>query len=71
MRNRLKNSSAEARARIKTGYLKNVMAIAGYVRDKQQKDWIVVAIMNTEETATSKAKAVLDEIIAWLASGRE
>lgn len=71
MRNRLKNSSAEARARIKTGYLKNVMAIAGYVRDKQQKDWIVVAIMNTEENATSKAKAVLDEIIAWLASGRE
>jgi D-alanyl-D-alanine carboxypeptidase/D-alanyl-D-alanine-endopeptidase (penicillin-binding protein 4) len=70
MRNRLKNSSAEARARIKTGYLKNVMAIAGYVRDNQQKDWIVVAIMNTEDSAATKAKVVLDEIINWLAGGR-
>jgi len=71
MRNRLKNSSAEARARIKTGYLKNVMAIAGYVRDSQQKDWIVVAIMNTDESAATKAKVVLDEIINWLAGGRQ
>jgi D-alanyl-D-alanine carboxypeptidase/D-alanyl-D-alanine-endopeptidase (penicillin-binding protein 4) len=71
MRNRLKNSNAEARARIKTGYLKNVMAIAGYVRDSQQQDWIVVAIMNTEESAATKARLVLDEIIQWLANGRQ
>jgi D-alanyl-D-alanine carboxypeptidase/D-alanyl-D-alanine-endopeptidase (penicillin-binding protein 4) len=71
MRSRLKASMAEAKARIKTGYLKNVMAIAGYVRDVQDKDWIVVAIINTDEQAASKGKAALDEVINWLANGRQ
>lgn len=70
MRNRLKASKAEGRARIKTGYLKNVMAVAGYVRDLQDKDWIVVAIVNTDEQVASKAKPALDEVINWVANGR-
>ncbi|MBC3872119.1 D-alanyl-D-alanine carboxypeptidase/D-alanyl-D-alanine endopeptidase [Undibacterium flavidum] len=70
MRNRLKASKAEARARIKTGYLKNVMAVAGYVRDVQDQDWILVAIVNTDEAIASKAKPALDEAINWLANGR-
>jgi D-alanyl-D-alanine carboxypeptidase/D-alanyl-D-alanine-endopeptidase (penicillin-binding protein 4) len=70
MRNRLKASKAEARARIKTGYLKNVMAVAGFVRDVQDKDWILVAIVNTDEAIASKAKPALDEVINWLANGR-
>ncbi|WP_395007592.1 D-alanyl-D-alanine carboxypeptidase/D-alanyl-D-alanine-endopeptidase [Undibacterium sp.] len=71
MRNRLKATKAEARARIKTGYLKNVMAVAGYVRDIQNIDWIVVAIMNTDDQAASKGKPALDEVINWLANGRQ
>lgn len=71
MRNRLKASKAEARARIKTGYLKNVMAVAGFVRDTQDQDWIIVAIINTEDAVASKGKAALDEIIQWLANGRQ
>lgn len=71
MRNRLKASKAEARARIKTGYLKNVMAVAGFVRDVQDKDWILVAIINTDEAVASKAKLALDEAINWLANGRQ
>lgn len=70
MRNRLKSSAAEARARIKTGTLKNVVAVAGYVRDQQQNDWIVVGIINSDEAGISRARPVLDEVINWVANGR-
>ncbi|MFZ6799553.1 D-alanyl-D-alanine carboxypeptidase/D-alanyl-D-alanine endopeptidase [Undibacterium sp. Di24W] len=70
MRNRLKSSVAEARARIKTGTLKNVVAIAGYVRDQQQNDWIVVGIINSDEAGISRARPILDELISWLANSR-
>jgi D-alanyl-D-alanine carboxypeptidase/D-alanyl-D-alanine-endopeptidase (penicillin-binding protein 4) len=68
MQKRLKNTSAEARARIKTGYLKDVIAIAGYVRDIHQVEYIVIAIINHEEAA--KGKAALDELINWVAQGQ-
>ena len=70
MKNRLKASAAEGRARIKTGTLRNVMAIAGYVRDPNQQDWILVAFINTEDASAMRGKAVLDELINWLASGQ-
>ncbi len=70
MKNRLKASAAEGRARIKTGTLRNVMAVAGYVRDPNQQDWILVAFINTEDASAMRGKAVLDELINWLASGR-
>jgi D-alanyl-D-alanine carboxypeptidase/D-alanyl-D-alanine-endopeptidase (penicillin-binding protein 4) len=70
MRNRLKSSAAEARARIKTGTLKNAVAIAGYVRDQQQIEWIIVAIMNSDEAGISRARPILDELINWVANGR-
>jgi len=70
MRSRLKSSAAEARARIKTGTLKNVVAVAGYVRDQQQNEWIIVAIMNSDEAGISRARPILDELINWVANGR-
>lgn len=68
MRKRLKGSAADSRARIKTGTLKNSVAIAGYVRDNKDQQWIVVGIINHEQA--SKAKAALDELIQWVAAGR-
>lgn len=70
MQKRLKDSVAQARSRIKTGYLKNAIAIAGFVRDTQGKDLIVVAILNAEELTVAQGKPLLDGIIAWLANGR-
>lgn len=67
MRKRLKASAAEQRARIKTGTLKNALAVAGYVRDLHNIDWIVVAFINDE--AAPQGKDALDNLIAWLASG--
>lgn len=70
MQKRLKDSVAQARSRIKTGYLKNAIAIAGFVRDTQGNDIIVVAILNADELTVAQGKPLLDGIIAWVASGR-
>jgi D-alanyl-D-alanine carboxypeptidase/D-alanyl-D-alanine-endopeptidase (penicillin-binding protein 4) len=68
MRKRLKGSPGELRARIKTGTLKNTTAIAGYVRDIRDQQWIVVAMINHDEAR--KAKSALDELLNWVAAGR-
>lgn len=68
MRKRLKGSVVEQRARIKTGTLRDVLAIAGYVRDVENKDWIVVAFINTDGPA--QGRQVLDDLILWVAQGR-
>ncbi|MFZ6875841.1 D-alanyl-D-alanine carboxypeptidase/D-alanyl-D-alanine endopeptidase [Undibacterium sp. Di27W] len=68
MRRRLKGGPAELRARIKTGTLKDVVAVAGYVRDINDQQWVVVAMINHDEAA--RAKAALDELINWVAAGR-
>lgn len=69
MRKRLIGTSAAARARIKTGTLKDTVAIAGYVRDQHNKNWIVVAMINHELAA--KARSALDALIEWVALGAE
>ncbi|MBI3523527.1 MAG: D-alanyl-D-alanine carboxypeptidase/D-alanyl-D-alanine-endopeptidase [Betaproteobacteria bacterium] len=66
MRNRLKNSLAAGRARIKTGGLRNVAAVAGYVADVDQHMYVVVAMINHENARV--AKPVLDTIIDWVAT---
>ena len=68
MRKRLKGTTAEGRARIKTGTLKNTTAVAGYVRDINDANWIVVGFINVDEAY--RGRAVLDELINWVASGR-
>lgn len=68
MRKRLKASVAEQRARIKTGTLRDALAIAGYVRDVENKDWIVVAFINTDGPV--KGRQVLDDLILWVTQGR-
>lgn len=68
MSKRLKHSAAEGRARIKTGTLKNATAIAGYVRDINDANWIVVGFINGDDAG--KGRATLDALINWVASGR-
>lgn len=71
MRKRLKDSPAALRARIKTGSLKGVIAIAGYVTDANNQPCIVVAILNDEHVANGAGRTVLDGVIDWVArSGR-
>ncbi|TFW21981.1 D-alanyl-D-alanine carboxypeptidase/D-alanyl-D-alanine-endopeptidase [Duganella callida] len=67
MRRRLKDSPAALRARIKTGSLNGVIAIAGYVQDARNQPVIVVGILNDEHVANGAGRAVLDALIDWVA----
>ena len=65
LRRRLKGTPAEGWARLKTGTLKNVAALAGYVRDTRGDTWVVVAMVNHEQSA--KGPPVLDALVEWVA----
>ena len=71
MRRRLKDSAAATRARIKTGTLRDVSAVAGYVKDDADETWIVVGIVNHPATRRQIARPVLDALIEWVALSRE
>lgn len=63
---RMKGSPAEGRARLKTGTLRNVTALAGYVPDARGRLWVVAALLNDERAPAHRA--VLDRLIAWIAT---
>lgn len=67
MRKRLLNSPAAARARIKTGTLKNVVAIAGYVPDANNRQCVVVAMINSDLVGNGNGRAAVDALIEWVA----
>lgn len=67
MRNRLKSSPAAGRARLKTGYLRNVNSVAGVVPDRDGRPWVVVAMLNDEGAA--RGRPVLDALVDWVAEG--
>ncbi|WP_395703543.1 D-alanyl-D-alanine carboxypeptidase, partial [Aquabacterium sp.] len=65
LRNRLKTGPATGRARLKTGSLRNVNAIAGYVPDARGRLWAVAAMVNHEEAR--RGSAALDALVNWVA----
>jgi D-alanyl-D-alanine carboxypeptidase/D-alanyl-D-alanine-endopeptidase (penicillin-binding protein 4) len=67
LRRRLKDSPAAQRARLKTGSLTGMIAIAGYVQDANNQPCIVVAILNDAHVANGAGRAVLDELVDWVA----
>ena len=67
MRRRLKGTPSEGRARLKTGTLNNVVAVAGMVPDRQNRPWVLVAMLNAPE-AGKKGRPVLDALIEWIAA---
>jgi D-alanyl-D-alanine carboxypeptidase/D-alanyl-D-alanine-endopeptidase (penicillin-binding protein 4) len=67
MRRRLKNSPAAGHARLKTGSLHDVAAVAGYVPDASGKLCVVVGMVNTDLVAHGKGRAVLDALVDWVA----
>jgi len=67
LRRRLKEGGAFERARMKTGALRNVTAIAGYVPDANGQMCVVVAMINTERSTEGKGRQVLDALVDWVA----
>ncbi|HZV63429.1 MAG TPA: D-alanyl-D-alanine carboxypeptidase/D-alanyl-D-alanine-endopeptidase [Telluria sp.] len=67
MRRRLRDSPAAGHARLKTGTLRNVTAVAGYVNDASGQQCVVAAMINSELVGDGKGRAVLDALIDWIA----
>jgi D-alanyl-D-alanine carboxypeptidase/D-alanyl-D-alanine-endopeptidase (penicillin-binding protein 4) len=67
MRRRLHDSPAAGRARMKTGTLRNVTAVAGYVPDASGRQCVVVAMVNSELAGSGRGRAVLDALVDWVA----
>ena len=67
MRKRLRDSPAAARARLKTGSLRDVVALAGYVPDASGQQCVVVAMINSDLVGDGKGRAVLDALVDWIA----
>ncbi len=68
MRNRLLNSAAKGKARVKTGTLRDVASVAGYVPDANGNMHIVVAMVNHPRASYSVARPVVDALIDWVAN---
>jgi len=67
MRRRLHGSPAAGRARLKTGTLRNVVAVAGYVPDANGVQNVVVAMVNDEHAGEGRGRAVVDALVDWVA----
>lgn len=67
MRRRLPGSPAAGRARLKTGSLKNVVALAGYVPDAGGRQCVLVAMVNSELVSNGRGRLVLDALVDWVA----
>jgi D-alanyl-D-alanine carboxypeptidase/D-alanyl-D-alanine-endopeptidase (penicillin-binding protein 4) len=66
MRRRLKDSPAAGHARMKTGTLRDVVAVAGYVNDANGQQCVVVAMVNSDLVGDGKGRAVLDALVDWV-----
>lgn len=69
MRNRLKKSPAAAGGRLKTGTLRDVSALAGFVRDGSGEAYIVVAMVHHPKATKQLARPLLDALVDWVARG--
>jgi D-alanyl-D-alanine carboxypeptidase/D-alanyl-D-alanine-endopeptidase (penicillin-binding protein 4) len=65
MKKRLRDSAASGRAHLKTGTLEDVKAIAGYVRSRNGKEWVVVFFINHPNA--KRGAAALDALVEWVA----
>lgn len=67
MRQRLDDSPVAGHAHVKTGYLDDVRAVAGYIKDQRGRDLAVVFFMNHERSRF--ASVAPDKFIEWVYAG--
>jgi D-alanyl-D-alanine carboxypeptidase/D-alanyl-D-alanine-endopeptidase (penicillin-binding protein 4) len=64
LKKRLTNDTASGRAHLKTGYLDNVRALAGYALDQGGERWIVVFLIN--DPRSHLGKPAMDALLQWV-----
>ena len=67
VKKRLKDSESAGYAHLKTGTLEGVKSLAGYVKARSGKQWVVVFIVNHRNAAL--AQPAQDALIEWLQKG--
>jgi len=65
MQDRLRTSAARGRAHLKTGTLRDVQALAGYVQAASGKRYLVVSLVN--QTRGADLSPFHDALIRWVA----
>jgi serine-type D-Ala-D-Ala carboxypeptidase/endopeptidase (penicillin-binding protein 4) len=68
LRSRFRNSALAENARLKTGTLKNVVSLAGYVPSVKGETLIVVAMINHDNASHAVARPIIDALVEWVAS---
>jgi D-alanyl-D-alanine carboxypeptidase/D-alanyl-D-alanine-endopeptidase (penicillin-binding protein 4) len=63
MRSRLKDSPAAETARVKTGSLRNVVSVAGYVTNAAGEVHVVVGMINDDRAIRAGGRAILDALL--------
>lgn len=66
LKNRFRQGAAYQKARLKTGTLQDVTALAGYVYDGQNRPWVFVALVNSPNAITA-GRPLLDQLVQQLA----
>ena len=66
LKNRFKSGPAYQKARLKTGTLRDVTALAGFVWDGQNRPWVVVMMVNSDK-AMKAGRPLLDKLVQQLA----
>jgi D-alanyl-D-alanine carboxypeptidase/D-alanyl-D-alanine-endopeptidase (penicillin-binding protein 4) len=68
MKKRLKKLELGGRARLKTGYVKGVRSLAGYVRADSGKDYLIVLLIADKKVNFSNGNVLQDTFIKWVLS---
>jgi serine-type D-Ala-D-Ala carboxypeptidase/endopeptidase (penicillin-binding protein 4) len=66
MRRRLADGPAVGLGRIKTGGLRNVVSVAGYMPDANGEPCVVVAILNHDDAKSAVGKPIVDAVLEWV-----
>jgi D-alanyl-D-alanine carboxypeptidase/D-alanyl-D-alanine-endopeptidase (penicillin-binding protein 4) len=63
----LRRSRAQASAHLKTGSLRDVSGVAGYVHSPGGKTLVMVALVNSPQVSGANARALFDVLVDWSA----
>lgn len=66
LRKRFNDEGLEGQMHLKTGSLRDVRAIAGYVQDRAGRRVVVVCLHNRPQAETAAGEAVQDAVLRWV-----
>ena len=64
LKRRFTQTQTKGKARLKTGTLRNVTALAGFVTDQSGRTWVVASFIN--DPKAGRGRVVLDSLIEWI-----